>query len=113
MEIKNNIAVGAKKTNELYAAKARAAEKEGKLALGRKVAEEEKDDAVALRISARPVDVSETALENANSAASAITDIAKAEEMIREANRRILDNAGDSVLSQANQTVPVTSELLR
>ena len=40
-------------------------------------------------------------------------DISKAEEMIRESNRRILDQASDAVLTQANQTVPVTSELLK
>ncbi len=33
--------------------------------------------------------------------------------MIRESNRRILDQASDAVLTQANQTVPVTSELLK
>lgn len=111
MEIKNNIAIGAKTANELYAAKAK--EKEEKLAVGRKLSGQANDDAVALSITAKPADVSEAALENANSAASAITDIAKAEEMIREANRRILDQAGDAVLAQANQTVPATSELLK
>ncbi len=113
MEIKNNIAVGAKTANELFATKLKANEKEEKLTIGQKLAEEEKDDAVALSLSSKATDASEFALENFNSAASTITDISKAEEMIRESNRRILDQASDAVLTQANQTVPVTSELLK
>lgn len=113
MDIKTNLAYGAfRKANEAYAAKESAsAAKENKLATGKKLAEQS-SDAVSLQIKSKTSDVSESALENINAASSAAQDVAKADEMIREANRRILENADDSVLAQANQTTAVVSNLL-
>ena len=51
-------------------------------------------------------------LENINAASSAVGDVARAEEMIREANRRILEQSGDSVLAQANQSTDAVTKLL-
>lgn len=111
MNIKDSITIGSKAANEVYTAKSRA--KENQLATGQKAAEQISEDAVALSISAKAGGTGEAALENANAAASAVTDVFKAEEMIREANKRILEQADDAVLAQANQTAIVTTELLK
>lgn len=111
MDIKNHVKIDTNTTNELHAAKLQA--KDGRLATGQKITDTENNDAVSLKITVKPGDTAEAALENIMAASSSITDVAKAEEMIREANRRILEQAGDSVLTQANQTVEVTSELLK
>lgn len=110
MDIKSNLAYGAlRRANEANVAKASA--KENKLATGQKMSEAS-SDAVSLQIKSKASDVSDAALENINAASSAVEDVAKADEMIREANRRILQNADDSVLAQANQTTAVVSNLL-
>lgn len=110
MDIKSNLAYGAlRRANEANVANAKA--KENKLATGQKMSETS-SDAVSLQIQSKAGDVSESALENINAASSAAADVAKADEMIREANRRILENADDSVLAQANQTTAVVSNLL-
>lgn len=111
MDIKNHVKIDTKTTNELYAAKYNA--KDDKLTTGQKISEQPDNSAVSLKITAKSGEASEIAMENILSASSSITDVSKAEEMIREANRRILEQADDSVLSQANQTVEVTSELLK
>ena len=111
MDIKNHVKIDTKTTNELYAAKYNA--KDDKLTTGQKISEQPDNSAVSLKITAKSGEASEIAMENILSASSSITDVSKAEEMIREANRRILEQANDSVLSQANQTVEVTSELLK
>lgn len=51
------------------------------------------------------------AIENVLSAQSSVYDVAQAEEMIAQANRRILEQADEAVLAQANQTPPMVSEL--
>lgn len=51
------------------------------------------------------------AIENIISSQSGIYDVQQADEMIREANKRILANSGDAVLAQANQTPPMVTEL--
>ena len=61
-------------------------------------------DAASLQIKSKTGEVPDAALENINAASSLAADVAKAEEMIREANRRILAQSDDSVLAQANQT---------
>ena len=108
MDIKSSL-IYSKVTNESYAAKANAAaSKENKLATGQKVSESS-SDAASLQIKSK---TSESALENVNAASSAVGDVAKAEEMIREANRRILAKSDDSVLAQANQSTDSVSKLL-
>ena len=111
MDIKNHVKIDTKTTNELYAAKLQA--KGDKLATGQKIADKDNNDAVSLKLTVKPGDTQEAALENILAASSSITDVSKAEEMIREANKRILEQADDAVLAQANQTVEVTSELLK
>lgn len=112
MEIKSSFNYDSKITNEAYAAKANAsAAKENKLATGQKVAEQS-SDAASLQIKSRVSDTAEAALENAKAAASAVADVAKAEAMIREANRRILEHSDDSVLAQANQSTDAVTKLL-
>ncbi len=56
--------------------------------------------------------MSESAIENINAAASSAADVAKAEAMIHEANRRILEQSDDSVLAQANQSTDTVTKLL-
>lgn len=51
------------------------------------------------------------AIENVLSAQSSVYDVAQAEEMIAQANRRILEQSDEAVLAQANQTPPMVSEL--
>lgn len=113
MEIKSNLTYGAikrtKDASEAYAAKIAA--KENRLATGQKMTEIS-SDAASLQIQAKTGDISDSVLENINAAASAAADVTKADEMIREANRRILENADDSMLAQANQTTAVVSNLL-
>lgn len=111
MIIKDSIMVGARTTDELYTAKARA--KENRLATGQKASESTYDDAAALRISTKPSDAEEAVNENAKAAASTFTDVFKAEEMIREANKRIMEQTDDAVLAQANQLATVATELLK
>lgn len=53
------------------------------------------------------------ALENVLASQSNILDVDKADDMIRTANRRILENANDSVLAQANQTSEMVKELFK
>lgn len=109
MDIRSNFTYDSKITSEAYAASVAA--KESKLATGKKVAEPS-SDAVSLQIKSKASDTTEAAYENVNAVASAAGDIAKAEEMIREANRRILEQSNDSVLAQANQSTDAVTKLL-
>lgn len=110
MDIKSSFTYDSKIANEAYAAKASAAmAKENKLATGQKVSGSASDAAASLQIKSR---ANEAALENINAASSAVEDVARAEEMIREANRRILEQSGDSVLAQANQSTDAVTKLL-
>ena len=108
MDIKSSFTYDSKIANDVYAAKASAAAKENRLATGQKVSEPS-SDAASLQIKSR---MNEAALENINAAASAVGDVARAEEMISEANRRILEQSDDSVLAQANQSTDAVSKLL-
>lgn len=105
MEIRSNFMYGNKAVNESYIAKA------NKLATGKKMPESS-SDAASLQIKTKTNEVSESAIENVNSAASSVEDVAKAEAMIREANRRILEQSDDSVLAQANQSTDTVTKLL-
>lgn len=112
MDIKSSFTYDSKIANDAYAAKANAAAaKENKLATGQKVTEPS-SDAASLQIKSKTSESAEAALENLNAVSSAVEDIAKAEEMIREANRRILEQSGDSVLAQANQSTAAVTKLL-
>lgn len=51
------------------------------------------------------------AIENVISSESGIYDVQQAEKMIDEVNKKILANANEAVLSQANQTPPMVTEL--
>ncbi len=110
MDIKSSFTYDSKIANEAYAAKAGALmAKENKLATGQKVSDSSSDAAASLQIKSR---MNEAALENINAAASAVGDVARAEEMISEANRRILEQSDDSVLAQANQSTDAVTKLL-
>lgn len=113
MDIRSNLMYGNVAVNEAYTAKANAAAaKESKLATGKKLSALS-SDAASLQIKAKTSDVPDAAvLENINAASSLAADVAKAEEMIREANRRILAQSDDSVLAQANQTSDSVTKLL-
>lgn len=112
MDIKSSFTYDGKIANEAYAAKAAAsAAKENRLATGQKVSGSSSDTAASLQITSK-VNDTDAALENARAAASAVADVAKAESMIREANRRILENSDDSVLAQANQSTAEVTKLL-
>lgn len=109
MEIKSSFTYDSRIANDAYVAKASA--KENKLATGQKVSEPS-SDAASLQIKSKAGEPAEAALENINAVSSAVEDIAKAEEMIREANRRILEQSDDSVLAQANQSTAAVTKLL-
>lgn len=112
MDIRSSFTYDSKIAKETYAAKANAnTERENKLATGQKVSELS-SDAASLQIKSKAGESAEAALENIRAAASAVADVAKAEEMIREANRRILEQSGDSVLAQANQSTDAVTKLL-
>lgn len=112
MDVKNNTTISSSAAKELYTVKTAA--KEEKIVTGKKLApDNEKNDAVALKVTLQSGEPSEIAWENILSASSNITDVSKAEEMVREANKRILASADDAVLAQAGQTAEVTAELLR
>lgn len=51
------------------------------------------------------------ALENILSSESGIMDVEQADEMIRAANKNILNHANEAVLTQANQTAQMVQEL--
>ena len=51
------------------------------------------------------------AIENVLASQSSVYDVEQAEKMIAEANRNILANSNEAVLSQANQTPPMVTEL--
>lgn len=51
--------------------------------------------------------------ENILSASSSIKDISMAEEMIRKANQRILNNSDDAIMTQSKQSANVAMELLK
>lgn len=57
--------------------------------------------------------VADAANENILSAQSSIYDVEKAEEMIREANQNILNQADDAVKVQSGQNVQAVMELLK
>ena len=105
MEIRSNFMHGNKAVNESYTAKT------NKLATGKKMSEIS-SDAASLQIKSKTSEVSESAIENITAAASSVEDVAKAEAMIREANRRILEQSNDSVLAQANQSTEAVTKLL-
>ena len=113
MDIRSNLMYGNVAVNEAYTAKASAAAaaKESKLATGKKLSALS-SDAASLQIKSKTGEVADAALENINAASSLAADVAKAEEMIREANRRILAQSDDSVLAQANQTSDAVTKLL-
>lgn len=112
MDIKGSFNYDSKIATESYAAKANTAvAKENRLATGQRVTELS-SDAASLQIKSKANETAEAALENAKAAASAVADVAKAEAMIREANRRILEHSDDSVLAQANQSTDAVTKLL-
>ena len=112
MDIRSNLMYGNAAVNEAYTAKANAAaSKESRLATGKKLSALS-SDAASLQIKSKTGEVPDAALENINAASSLAADVAKAEEMIREANRRILAQSDDSVLAQANQSSDAVTKLL-
>ena len=113
MDIRSNLMYGNAAVNEAYTAKANAAaSKESRLATGKKLSALS-SDAASLQIKSKTGEVPDAALENINAASSLAADVAKAEEMIREANRRILAQSDDSVLAQANDLPQQVLQLLQ
>lgn len=55
----------------------------------------------------------QAALENEMSAESNVFDVSKADEMIRQANRNILNQADDALKVQSGQTIATVVELLK
>lgn len=90
--------------------------KENKLATGQKVLS---DDAASLTISDRiknkmktEQEAEDIAAENMRASESNVIDIAKADEMIRQANKNILDQADDAVKVQSGQSTDAVKALL-
>ena len=78
--------------------------------LEEKTRAQETEKAAELTLSGKLKQVAE---ENALSAESSITDVSKAEEMIRQANQNILNQADDAIKVQSRQTAAVAIELLK
>ena len=53
------------------------------------------------------------ALENVLASQSSVMDVEQANAMIQAANKKILENANDAVLTQANQTTQIVAELFK
>lgn len=89
--------------------------REDKLAVGQRVAD---DDAASLSISAKArqaqeKDILAVAEENILASESSFMDIARADEMIRQANSNILYQADDAVKAQSAQDAGTVMGLLQ
>lgn len=71
---------------------------------------QESEQAAELTLSARVAQIAE---ENATSAESDTIDVSRADEMIRQANQNILNQAEDAIKVQSGQSVAVAIELLK
>jgi len=102
------------KLGQMMAATDSKTAKENKLATGQKVVN---DAAASLSISdhlkQKLKAEADVAAENLLSSESDVMDIARADEMIRQANSNILNQADDAVKVQSGQNAAATIELLR
>lgn len=106
MLVKNSMETA---VNAAYAKQAQpAAGKKNTLAQEEKAQKPEK--AAELTLSAKLRQVAE---ENILSAQSSVLDVSKAEEMIRQANQNILNQADDALKVQSGQTAAAAIELLK
>ena len=71
---------------------------------------QEAEKAAELTLSGKLKQIAE---ENALSAGSSIFDVSKAEDMIRQANQSILNQADDAMKVQSGQSAAVAIELLK
>ncbi len=120
MNIGNNLMVNVQVNGTMTANNNifKAEKKEAKLATGQKVnlaAESAVDVSISEKTKRQSLDkvAQETAQENIMSMACDIRDIVMADDMIRAANRRILENADESIIAQSEQSVETTMELLK
>lgn len=104
MLVRNNL----ENVNTTYANQAQLANDKKDIMAKQKM--QESEQAAELTLSGRAKQVAE---ENAKSAESDIFDVSKAEEMIRQANQNILNQADDAIKVQSGQSVAVAIELLK
>ena len=104
MLVRNNL----ENVNTAYAKQTQPAN-DKKDALSKQKAQEP-EQAAELTLSGRVTQVAE---ENTMSSKSDIFDVFKAEEMIRQANQNILNQAEDAVKVQSGQSVAMAIELLK
>lgn len=109
--MKVNVNVNVNSTIEAKGTKA-------KLAIGHKVnTQAEKAAEISLSDKAKQQNIDkigqEAIQENIMSMTCDINDIVMADEMIRAANRRILENAEESMIAQSEQSAEATMELLK
>lgn len=104
MLVRNNLEA----VNTAYAKQSQPVNEKKETSQGQKAQEPEK--AAELTLSSR---IKQIAEENILSAESDVLDVSRAEEMIRQANRNILNQADDAVKVQSGQTVEKAMELLK
>lgn len=108
MDIKNNVAIGNGRVKEAY----KDIRQEKAAVSQNKAAERKESDAASLKLSAQALDNLERAAGEAAELGSTPIHEAQADEMIRKSNKRILAQADDAVLAQANQTAETVAGLL-
>lgn len=104
MLVRNNL----ENVNTAYARQTQPANDKKELMSEQKT--QESEQAAELTLSGRMKQIAE---ENAMSAESDIVDVSKADEMIRQANQNILNQADDAFKVQSGQSVAVAIELLK
>lgn len=107
MDIKNNVAIGNGRVKETYADR-----KQEKTVPQQSMAEPQESDAASLKLSAQALDNLDKAVRAASESGSTSISAERADEMISASNRRILEQADDALLAQANQIAETMAGLL-
>lgn len=107
MDIKNNVAIGNGRVKETYADR-----KQEKTVPQQSMAEPQESDAASLKLSAQALDNLDKAVRAASESGSTSISAERADEMISASNRRILEQADDALLAQANQIAETVAGLL-
>ncbi len=109
MKITMNMDVS-RQTGATYVQEQRQAEKANKPETEKKSVELSLSEEQSRKATLTDAEV-QCAIENILASESGIYDVQQAEQMVAEVNKRILANADDAVLTQANQTPPMVAEL--
>lgn len=108
MDIKNSVTIGNGRVKETYTER----RTEKRAAQQNTAVEQRESDAASLKLSAQALDNLEKAVRAASESGSTPISEARADEMISASNRRILEQADDALLVQANQIAETVAGLL-